>query len=131
MPASVPLQSICNVNNKNQKSKKQTNKQKKNNIKKNKPARNSYYFKEFSVWGTKQIQEGRNKDIEFTTINTNNRSYPWLLSSLLVFQISELWSITTRGKSARENTFGGSGRSWGISLSCRKQGKLYNNVSCH
>lgn len=62
-------------------------------------ARHSYFFKEFAAWGTEQMWVEKNKDTKFTTINTNNKSYPWPLASLLVFQIGELWSSTSRGKS--------------------------------
>lgn len=93
-------------------------------------ARHSYFLKEFSAWGTEQMWVEKNKDTKFTTINTNNKSYPWPLASLLVFQIGELWSSTSGGKSARKNVSGGSGRTWTVFWCCRKQGKLYNNGIC-
>lgn len=94
-------------------------------------ARHSDFFKEFSAWGTEQMWLEKNKDTKFTTINTNNRSYPWPLASLLVFQIGELWSSTSRGKSARKNVSGGSVRTWTAFWCCWKQGKLYSNGIFH
>lgn len=94
-------------------------------------ARNSSFFKEFSAWGTKQMRVEKNKDTKFTTMNTNNKSYPWPLASLLVFQIGELWGSTSRGKLVRRNVSEGSGRAQTGFWCCRKQGKLYNKGICH
>lgn len=94
-------------------------------------ARHSYFFKEFAAWGTEQMWLERNKDTKFTTINTNNKRYPWPLARLLVFQTGELWSSTSRGKLVRKNVSGGSGRAWTVFWCCRKQGKLYNNAIFH